>query len=333
MVLRQHLWLGVRRYSSLKAFSTDQLPQIIGAIDPNSIFVISLPVTTRRSYIYCNHRPSILDQKQAKKFPLITKVETKLTGLAKKGWTKLTTSKNSINIRIVRYVTKLLYTIPYEESCLRSFPSKNSMIREVNEEALADDKVPTQSGALVQQEIDNLQIGTEQLKRIPLFHPSFQKPHVVLDQLQLLRDVNRPHHLKYSIACVVGIPLTLPFALVPIVPNVPGFYVAYRAYCHLKALWGTKNLGYLLESDSSTGPATQHLEFNALNGLSDLYEHQVDIDLDSVQKEEEMVITEPAIDALCARFHLDHLKEDLKKAMDQESRRLSKQLQEEQLVE
>lgn len=314
-----------RTASSVQNFTSTNPPKLRGAIDHDSIFVISLPITTKRSYFYCNHRPSVLDKSQLKTFPLVTKIETKATGLVKKGWNKLANSENRINKSIIKYVTKLLYTIPYEENCLRSFPSRNSMIREVNEEAVSRGKIKTDSGALVQQEITNLNIPSEQLKRIPLIHPDFQKPQLVLDQLRQLGEVNRPTHLKYSIACLVGVPLTLPFALVPVVPNVPGFYLAYRAYCHIKALLGVKHLDYLLENDSTPTPATKHLVFKDMGALSEVYEQSgKDLDLERTNRQEEVIITKDIIEDLCSRFDLAHLKEDLKKALDQESKRLSK---------
>ena len=55
------------------------------------------------------------------------------------------------------------------------------------------------------------------------------------------RTSNTPYSLCH------WIPISLPFALVPIVPNVPGFYIAYRLYCNVKALLGVKHLDYLLE--------------------------------------------------------------------------------------
>ena len=322
--LRPLVW--ARKASSVENFTTNKLPKLRGAIDHDSIFVISLPITTKRSYFYCNHRPSILDKSQLKTFPLITKIETKATDLAKKGWNKLASSENKINKTIIKYVNKLLYTIPYEENCLRSFPSRNSMIREINEEAVSRGKVNTDSGALVQQEITNLNIPSEQLKRIPLIHPKFQKPQLVLDQLRELGEVHRPTHLKYSIACLIGVPLTLPFALVPVVPNVPGFYLAYRAYCHIKALLGVKHLDYLLENDTTPTPATKHLVFKDMGALSEVYEQSgINLDLDRGDRQEEVIITKDIIEQLCSRFDLGHLKEDLKKALDQESKRLRKQ--------
>jgi hypothetical protein len=40
-------------------------------------------------------------------------------------------------------------------------------------------------------------------------------------------------------------PIVVPFALVPVIPNLPFFYLAYRAFCHWKALLGAKHLEWL----------------------------------------------------------------------------------------
>ncbi|CBX99053.1 predicted protein [Plenodomus lingam JN3] len=42
-------------------------------------------------------------------------------------------------------------------------------------------------------------------------------------------------------------PFTAPFMLVPIIPNLPFFYVLYRAWSHWKALSGSKHLEFLLK--------------------------------------------------------------------------------------
>lgn len=46
--------------------------------------------------------------------------------------------------------------------------------------------------------------------------------------------------------------MTLPMALIPVVPNVPGFYLLYRAWSNWKAYEGGKHLNYLLKNDQLT---------------------------------------------------------------------------------
>ena len=43
--------------------------------------------------------------------------------------------KTKCQSKVVSFIKKLLDTIPYEENCLKSFPTKATMIREINEES------------------------------------------------------------------------------------------------------------------------------------------------------------------------------------------------------
>ncbi|CUM64367.1 uncharacterized protein PRCAT00001969001 [Priceomyces carsonii] len=300
----------------------------------DSIYVISLPITSNKSYIHCNHRPSILPKSQLKAFPLVTKLENKISGLVLKGWNKMNNSKFRVNVKLTDWVKMLLNTIQYEEGCLRSFPSKNSMIREVNHEFLNEKKLSSPS--LVQTQISSLKIPESQLKPIPLFYPEFQDPMTILKQLRYLRDTSYSKHFKQAIICAVGLPLTLPLALIPILPNVPGFYVAYRLYCNIKAIYGSKHLGYLLDdtdhrpkenSSSEKKPAsdTDHITFTASPILDKIYRTYGPAEIvTSNDKKERIVINTDIIDALGTELPLAHLKADLLKALRQETARLEK---------
>ena len=81
-----------RRFQSTKS---DEVADKVSSLIPNknSIFVISIPITTSKSYIYCNHRPSTLSPKQLANIPFIYKLEGKFVKLASKGWSKLSNSK------------------------------------------------------------------------------------------------------------------------------------------------------------------------------------------------------------------------------------------------
>lgn len=316
-------------------------------INNELIYVVSIPVTNYKSYIFCNHQPSALDATQVKSILWVTKLESKITSVASKGWKKLNDSDVSINVKIVRLINKLLDTIPYEENCLKSFPSQKSMIREVNEEYTQ--QVSHTSTRFMQSQADALQIPSSQLKPIPLYHPQFQSPTTILSQLYLFRHDAYSAHLKYSILCAIGIPLSLPFALVPIVPNVPGFYIAYRLYCNVKALLGVKHLDYLLEDCSHnqlprTQPAssekpgsfpekvtvqetvkdTKHIAFEPMSLLDSMYLSKSPLGEHSHLSEEKIIITLDIIDALCEKFNWPYLKDDLHKALRQESLRLKK---------
>lgn len=295
-------------------------------LNPNSLYVICIPITTHKSYIYCNHQSSLLDASQRKTVPQIVRVENKIVGLATKAWNKLVSSEMSINKRIVELVRKLLNTIPYNESSLRSFPSKKAMIREINHEHFSE--LPRH---IVTSEVESGTYSLDQLKPIPVIHPRFQDQQAILDQLHDARDNFGAFHRKWAVLCGIGIPLTLPLALVPLVPNVPCFYLCYRLYCHVKALMGVHNLGYLLEctKDDSSVENTTHLTFVAnadldVPFLADATFAKVRAQ-DSHENERILVSTE-TIDRLVDSLDLQHLREELHKALTQESARLEKEL-------
>lgn len=295
--------------------------------DKNSIYVISIPLTTSRSFIYCNHRPILLSQT-----PLVTKVETKAVNIATKGWTKLVSSKLSVNVKIVKWIRKLLATIPYEENCLRSFPNKDAMIREINEESLHLIKpVEKDSKGIVHQsDIKQLNIPDSQLKPIPLYHARYQNPSTILKELVHFRTDNYKKHKNGAILCAIGIPLSLPFALVPVVPNVPGFYLAYRLYCHVKALLGINHLDYLLDKNAS------HIRFTELTQIDEAYkaeerdeekEEKNEEEEEEEGEEERLLITSEIIDTLVTKLSLENnVKDDLTKALMQTKKRLKKKI-------
>lgn len=198
------------RYQSSSPKATQEIKDPVYPINHDSIYVVSIPITNYKSYIYCNHKPSILSKAQLQRISWITKLESKLTGLASKGWNKLSTSDKTVNVKITNMINKLLNTISYEENCLKSFPSQKAMIREINEELLdaIKSKLDTDSSVMVQSEIDTLSIPVDQLKPIPIYHPSFQNPTTILNQLNRFRDEGHAMHMKYATLCAIGVPLS-----------------------------------------------------------------------------------------------------------------------------
>ncbi|KAI5967335.1 hypothetical protein CANMA_003155 [Candida margitis] len=302
--------------------------------DKNSIYVLSIPLTTSRSFIYCNHRPILIGK--ASKAPLISKIESRAVNIATKGWNKLASSKLTVNVKIVEWIRKLLATIPYEENCLRSFPNKEAMIREINEESLhlvkpVEKKDDSEGGGIVvnQSDIKQLNIPASQLKPIPLYHAQYQHPSIILDELVRFRSDNYKKHKKGAVLCAIGIPLSLPFALVPVVPNVPGFYLAYRLYCHVKALLGINHLDYLLDNNM----ASQHIRFTQLPQIDEAYGEQLGED-GADDTFERLLITPEIIDTLVTKLSLENnVKDDLTKALMQTKKRLKKNIKLDDQVE
>ncbi|SPO20042.1 uncharacterized protein UTRI_00436_B [Ustilago trichophora] len=92
--------------------------------------------------------------------------------------------------------------------------------------------------------------GIPKLDHIPLLYPpSLLEPQRLLKSLKNLTDHRTPHHYRRFWYCVVGMPITIPFALVPVVPNLPFFYLVYRAWSHWKAYKSSQYLSTLIGQD------------------------------------------------------------------------------------
>lgn len=81
--------------------------------------------------------------------------------------------------------------------------------------------------------------------QIPLLFPA-NHPSITASALPGLLQAHLaeriPYHKSLLIRSLILLPITLPVAALPVIPNLPGFYVAFRAYSHWKALQGARFL-------------------------------------------------------------------------------------------
>lgn len=321
---RRPLSAAAVRLNSTKSATSPEKPKQ-PLFDLHSLFVLSIPITSRYSYIYCNHSYSLLDANQ--RLPWLITAENKLISVASRAWTKLSSSNFAVNKKVVSWARKLLDTIPYNESCLKSFPSKTVMIREINGQLAQDQPAAMLTGQLEKQNVD-----LNQLKPIPVYHPRFQDALTIVSQMSRFREELGEYHRKRALWCALGIPISLPLALIPVLPNVPGFYFTYRLYCHVKALMGVRNMGYLLETkgvpeDEEPSPSDiTHLSFEAKPELDNVFlKHAVIAEEDNIDNER-VLLTPETIDQLVETTGLTQLAEELHKAHHQENARIQKQL-------
>ncbi|KAI1156778.1 mitochondrial K+-H+ exchange-related-domain-containing protein [Nemania diffusa] len=177
-----------------------------------------LPISTRRTLLYCQKLQTLPSAKQ----PIIDKVTLK----AAKLWAGWEQKESGWQKAVVKYGNSALGRIPYEEWGLKS--------------------VPTLSARRRQEEI----LGKE--KHHLIFPQSVISAERAPQILQTLATERETLHRSRMIWCFVGMPITAPFALVPIVPNLPFFYLAYRAWSHYRALAGGKHLQWLLSNNFFT---------------------------------------------------------------------------------
>ncbi|KAF8582808.1 hypothetical protein K439DRAFT_1647417 [Ramaria rubella] len=91
------------------------------------------------------------------------------------------------------------------------------------------------------------------LLQIPVFYP----PSVdlgddslsPLPHMQLFFSKRTPHHRKGFYIWLIIAPLTAPFALIPVIPNLPFFYAAWRAWSHYRAWKASAFMQNLIESN------------------------------------------------------------------------------------
>ncbi|KAF9257495.1 hypothetical protein L218DRAFT_110271 [Marasmius fiardii PR-910] len=85
---------------------------------------------------------------------------------------------------------------------------------------------------------------------IPLLYPpSIYSSEVSLEHLRLLLSARKPRHKRGAWLWIVLSPFTAPFMLVPIVPNLPFFFCAWRAWSHYRAYRASQYLSNLIEKE------------------------------------------------------------------------------------
>lgn len=83
--------------------------------------------------------------------------------------------------------------------------------------------------------------------KISVTYPASVESDLVNKQISTLAREGLPRHRQKLIYSFILMPLTAPFMLVPVVPNLPFFYVAFRAWSHWRAMQGSEHLQRLID--------------------------------------------------------------------------------------
>lgn len=223
------------------------------------LFVI--PISTRRALIYA--RP--LRRDHAKELSIADRITNKVAETwaeweeAEKGWKK----------NLVSWGNKVQQRIPYEEWGLKSIPSLNAQRR--LDESYGSKKIDVL--------FPGNAIKSEKLK--PILH------RIATER----QDLHRKRMWWSFIAC----PLTAPFGLIPLIPNIPFLYLVYRGWSHWRALNGSKHLEYLVDKDLlnlTSHPVLERLYAKRVSRALEKYDTELSIPsmVEDVEKSDDRLL-------------------------------------------
>lgn len=183
------------------------------------------------------------------------RIDDRLAQKAAKTWSTWTKSDVQWKRKIVGWANVAMERISYEEWSLKTIPAKHAHLRRTAEE----------KQHVSVEEIERHSLNTE---NITVEYPgTMMTTAQAMDRLRGLSQKGQSYHNRYFWLSAIGAPLTLPMAALPVIPNLPGFYLLFRAWSHWKALEGAKHLSYLV--------ADNHLSLQDNARLNRLYlEHE-----------------------------------------------------------
>ncbi|KAL9046488.1 MAG: hypothetical protein Q9214_000688 [Letrouitia sp. 1 TL-2023] len=176
-----------------------------------------VPISTHRSLIYCQR----LNRLAASSSPNLA---DRITARASATWLKWEKSDTGWQKKVTAYGNKLLERIPYEEWGLKSTPPLSRRRREHYARGQTHVEVEFPGKVIRREEVWGC-------------------------LRWLAGEERQAFHAKWMWGSMVGMPVTAPMALVPVVPNIPFFYLVFRAWSHWRARSGSKHIEFLLSND------------------------------------------------------------------------------------
>ncbi|PPQ77065.1 hypothetical protein CVT25_014878 [Psilocybe cyanescens] len=156
-------------------------------------------------------------------------------------WSDFGKAEGGWKLKTYQVGQKLMDRTEFEELALKSFdPSMGPSIANIKQRHVLDGKENTS---------------------IPLiFPPSQMAPSEVLSELRAYTDFRITRHRRGFYFWMVVIPFTAPLKLIPIIPNLPFFFSAWRAWSHYKAYKSSQYLKSLLDQDLIVPEASKELD-------------------------------------------------------------------------
>ncbi|KAJ7095699.1 mitochondrial K+-H+ exchange-related-domain-containing protein [Mycena belliarum] len=149
------------------------------------------------------------------------------------GWGKA--KEGSWKFRVFEFGERFLDRLDFEEAALKRIDVKSAPPARVPPELAGEERAEAEAawGRV----------------KVPLFYPpSVLSAPTALSDLQTLLQQRIPLHTRGFYTYLLLAPLTAPFMLIPIIPNLPFFFCAWRAWSHYQALRGARRVDALLQA-------------------------------------------------------------------------------------
>lgn len=172
--------------------------------------IFLLPISTRRTLIHA-------EKQLCSSGP--TSLDERVVSRFSKLWQGWEQADKGWKKQVITYTNLLFKRIPFEEWGLKT--------------------LPTLSAKTVKNAV----------RATVLYPDSFTSPTTISNVLQKLATERQGLHRQKLLYNCLGMPIALPFGLIPVLPNFPFLYLVFRAYSHYKALNGSRYLEFLIKKD------------------------------------------------------------------------------------
>lgn len=150
-------------------------------------------------------------------------------------WTGWGEAKTGWRLRVFEFGERFLDRLDFEESALKRIDVKQAPPTNVPKD-------------LTGVEREEAEAAWAKLEVPLLYPPSVSSAPSALSDLRALLQKRIPQHNKGFWTYLIIAPLTAPFMIVPVIPNLPFFFCAWRAWSHYQALRGARHVNALLEN-------------------------------------------------------------------------------------
>ncbi|KAJ7288103.1 mitochondrial K+-H+ exchange-related-domain-containing protein [Mycena rebaudengoi] len=168
------------------------------------------------------------------------KVDKTWTGFGK-------AQKGNWRLRVFELGERFLDKLDFEESALKSLDIANG----------PPAKVPSE---LTGQELADAEAAWRELTVPLLYPPAVSSSASALNDLRALIAKRIPLHQRGFITYSIIAPFTAPFMIVPVIPNLPFFFCAWRAWSHYQALRAARRIDALLRANKIVPEALPALD-------------------------------------------------------------------------